>query len=183
MSSPMGDTGPAKTFENRVNRVADARVPSEAYKSEVSVLPDWKRELASKSGIPVSIVLGLLAVLAVRLVLYHYTGTAMLSDEPDLTMAKETGAALILAATLFLIFPFGGGLKYKLAQAIAVVVAITGMHNLVHSAPGVFSLIFSPEWTAEVVETTKPASVLFRGETTVLSAGEKTIPTVRRLGG
>lgn len=180
MNSPIGDPGQVNTVGNRVESDRATASPK-PRRPEVSVLPDWKRELARKSGIPLAMLMGLLAVLAVRLGFYHYTGEAMLSDDPDLTMATETGAALIVAAAVFLVFPFDG-VKYKMAQALAVVIAITGMHNLVHSAPGVFSLMFSPEWTAEVVDSTQPASVLFRGETTVLAARERSMPTIRRLG-
>jgi len=38
------------------------------------------------------------------------------------------------------------------------------MHNAVHSAPAVFSAMFSPEWTAEVTEVTEPNSLYLRGE-------------------
>lgn len=176
MSSPMGSAGPARSFQSRVNRfdTEDHGGP------EVSVLPDWKHDVWMKCGVPVAALLALLSVLAVRIGFYRYTGTAMLSDTPDLTMATEAVASLILAAFLLLFFPFNG-FAYKLVQIVVVAVAITGMQNAVHAAPGLFSKMFSPEWTAEVLETTEKNSVLFHGETIVLKKEKKVVPTVLRL--
>ena len=180
MSSPVGDTGPARSFESRLNRVEDARAPHEDGKPEVSVLPDWRRDVAANSGILVAVLIGLLAVLAVRVGLFHFTGTAMLSDTPDITLVLEAGAASILAVAVLMFFPFNG-LKFKLVELAAVAVMITAMHNLVHTVPGVFSLAFSPEWTANVLAQTEPKSILLRGEVIPLTTEEKVLPIVRRM--
>lgn len=186
MSSPMGDAGPARSFQSRLNRVERARAPYEARKPEVSVLPDWKRDLARKSGIPVAVLCGILSVLAVRIVAFHTTGTAMISPTPDLTMALEMAASIALGLLVLAILPFKG-FATKIAQVAGVAVTITAMHNAVHAAPGVFSLLFSPQWTAEVTAATQPNSILLRGEVIPLTAPleeeaeEKVMPTILRL--
>ncbi len=176
MSSPMGNAGPAQSFRSRVNRFET----DETGGVEVSVLPDWRHDVWMKCGVPIAALLAVVSVLAVRIGLYRYTGTAMLGEDPNLIMATETGASLILAAFLLLFFPFSG-FGYKLVQIAVVAVAITGMHNVVHSVPGLFSKMFSPEWTAQVLESTEPNSVLFQGETIVLKKEKKVVPTVLRL--
>lgn len=186
MSSPMGEAGPARSFQSRLNRVERARAPSEARKPAVSVLPDWKRDLARKSGIPAAILCGMVSVLVVRVIAFHTTGNAMISSTPDLTMALETAAAIALGLLFFTFLPFRG-LATKLAQIAAVAVTITAMHNAVHAAPGLFSLLFSPVWAAEVTAGTEPRSILIRGEVIPLTAPledeeeEKVLPTILRL--
>ena len=54
---------------------------------------------------------------------------------------------------------------YQSAVTIAaVVLMISMMHNAVHSAPGLFGAMFSPEWATEVTEVTEPNSLYLRGE-------------------
>jgi hypothetical protein len=61
------------------------------------------------------------------------------------------------------------------------------MHNAVHAAPALFSLLFSPVWAAEVTAGTEPRSILIRGEVIPLTAPledeeeEKVLPTILRL--
>lgn len=183
MSSPMGNAGPARSFQSRLNRVEKARAPHEAQHPEVSVLPDWKSDVFAKSGLPLAVVIGMLSALAVRAGLYHYSGKAMLTDTPDMTLAIETSAALLVSFLAFMVLPFRG-LSYKLALLAGVAVTIVAMHNAVHSAPGLFSLMFSPEWTERVIAATEPKSLLIRGEVIPLMAPTdeaKALPTILRL--
>ena len=185
MSSPIGDM-PARSFQSRINRVADVRAPYEEGKSEVSVLPDWKRDVAGKSGVPVAITVSVLMVVLVRVVKFHTTGVAMISDTPDITMATEVGAALLLSLLIFVRLPYAG-VGYKLVQIVGVFGAITLMHNAVHYSPSISSLIFSQQWVEKVIAETEPNSVYFRGETTVITlpeqaeSKEKVLPKVLRL--
>ncbi len=156
-------SGPNQSFHERLNRVAEHRAPAEAEMTPVDVLPDWKRGLFGKSGMVFAVLSGVLAVILVRIAMFHTTGQAMVSENADMTLAIETVAALILSFILFLVLPFKG-VQYKFAQFGGVVLMISMMHNAVHSVPSIFSAMFSPEWTIEVTEVTEPNSLYLRGE-------------------
>lgn len=186
MSSPQSG-GPDSSFHDRLNRVAEHRAPSDAAKGPVSVLPDWKSRFSGKFGLAIALIVGALAVLVVRVVSYHYLGTAMVSENADKTLAMETGAALALSFVLFTLLPFKGP-QYKMMQLAGVLLTISMMHNAVHSAPGLFAAMFSPEWAAEVTSVTEPNSLYLRGEVIhfvkpePVVEEEKPLPKVRRVG-
>jgi hypothetical protein len=179
----MGQAGADRSFKSRVNRVEAAGAPYEQARGQVSVLPDWKREVAQKLELPMAFLLGAIAVLVVRLLLFHQNGTALISATPDRTMAVEASAAIVLCIVAFLVLPFRG-LPGLLAQFAGVAATVVLMHNAVHSAPGIFSIAFSPTWTDEVIAATEEKSIYFRGETIPIappSSAEKKMPTVLRL--
>lgn len=188
MSSPQG-TAPNEHFKARLDRVADARGPADAARPQIDVLPDWRDAVSGKTGVLVAFLVGALSVFAVRIAAFHYHGIAMVSDTPDLTLAMETTAALILGF-LVLRFTAHRGAKFYFAQFVGVVLMATMMHNLVHVAPKTFSLAFSPEWTARVQQATELNSVYVRGTAIPLSPvekveeeePEKVLPKVRRMG-
>lgn len=184
-----GPSGPDTSFHDRLNRVAEIRSPIENAKVPVDVLPDWRDSMSGKGGVIFAVLIGLLAVLLVRLGRFHIMGTAMIGENADMTLAIETGAALILSLILFMLLPFKG-FKYSLAQFGGVVLMISMMHNAVHSAPGLFGAMFSPEWATEVTEVTEPNSLYLRGEVihfvkpeeVEVIEEEKVMPKVRRVG-
>lgn len=186
MSSPIASAGPDRSFQSRLNRVAEARAPLEAGKPEIAVLPDWKRDVFSKSGIPLAILFGVLSVFIVRLGLFHYSGNALITNTPNKTLAIEVSAALILSLLLFIALPFKG-ISYKLAQLAGVGIMVVAMHNAVHSAPGFHSLLFSLDWTDKVIAATEPASLLVLGDVIPLVPApvedevEPVMPTILRL--
>lgn len=188
MSSPPS-TGPNAGFQNRLNRVAERRAPIEAAKPEIAVLPDWKENVSGKAGMAVAVLIGLVAVVLVRIAAYHSVGTAMISDTPDFTLAIETAAALLLAILLFRLTAYRG-VGYYFGNFAGVVLMVPLMHNAVHSVPAIFSLTFSPEWTAQVMQETEPNSLYVRGEVIPFTPREevaeadepeKKLPTVRRM--
>ncbi|MEM6386528.1 MAG: hypothetical protein AAF718_09865 [Pseudomonadota bacterium] len=184
MSSPMGGTGPSRSFESRVNRVADAR-ETDGVRKEVSVLPDWKREVSRKLGIPIAMLFGAIAVLAVRIAQYHINGVALLSDAPDTTMAVEAGVVILLSVIVMLMMPATSAFA-KLGYLVGVAICLVTMHNAVHIVPEAFSLAFSSEWSNQITAMTQPNSVLFRGESIPLlpeiaQTQDRTKPTVLRL--
>ncbi|MEO0918705.1 MAG: hypothetical protein AAFY31_17295, partial [Pseudomonadota bacterium] len=138
----MSDTGPARSFHSRVNRVADARAPHDERKPEVSVLPDWKRDVARRLSPLIALVTGMGAVLAVRIAQFHINGSALVSDDPGMTMAIEAGVALLLSVIVMLLMPFQSALT-KLGYLAGIAIALVAMHNAVHTVPLVFSLLFS----------------------------------------
>lgn len=174
-----------QTFHDRLNRVAENRAPIEAAKGHVEVLPDWKSRISGKVGLLFALLVGVLAVLLVRIASFHLMGAAMISENADATLAIETGAAVVLSFLLFLLLPFKGP-QFNVAQFAGVILMISMMHNVVHSAPGVFGAIFSPEWAAEVTSVTEPNSLYLRGEVIPFVKPEpveekpKELPKVRR---
>ncbi len=172
-------SGPNDSFHQRLNRVAEHRAPIEAAAEPVAVLPDWKSRISGKVGMVAAILVGVLAVLAVRIGRFHMTGEAMIGSNADMTLAIETGAALALSLILFMLLPFKG-IQFKFAQFGGVILMISMMHNAVHSVPSVFSAMFSPEWTAVVTEETEPNSLYLRGEVIPFVKEEKKLPGVRR---
>ena len=176
--------GPDNTFHDRLNRVAEHRAPIEAAKGPFDVLPDWKSGISGKVGLLLALLVGVLAVLIVRIASFHLMGTAMISENADMTLAIETGAALALSFVIFMLLPFKGP-QFKMAQFAGVLVMISMMHNVVHSAPSLFGALFSPEWASEVTTMTEPNSLYLRGEVIHFvkpEEVEKAKPTVRRIG-
>lgn len=171
-------SGPNKSFQNRLARVEGFR-PTPEDAAPVSVLPDMKSRFSGKFALFFALAIGVLAVLFVRIARFHFSGEAMIGGHPDMTLAMETGAALVLSFVLFALLPYKG-IQYKFVQFGGVILMISMMHNAVHSAPGVFNAMFSPEWTAAVTEQTEPNSLYLRGEVIPFVKEEKAMPTVRR---
>ena len=172
-------SGPDEKFQDRVNRVGDG-APARPV---VSVLPDWRTPFIIPLGIALAILTGMIAVIAVRVGMFHVTGSAMVSDSPNVTMAIEALTALFSSLLFFYIFPFRGA-QYNFFQFVGVVIMISMMHNLVHKAPSVFALAFSPEWTQVVTTVTEPNSFYVRGQSVpfIPESNEKVLPTIRRVG-
>lgn len=161
MSSPQSAT-PNAGFQDRLNRVAERRAPHEAERPEIEVLPDWKENARGPAGILAAILVGILAVVIVRIARFHVMGVALVSDSPDLTLAIEMAASLLLSFMIFLLLPWKG-IQYRFLQFAGVALMALTMHNMVHSAPGLFRLAFSPEWTDRVLAETEPSSMYVRG--------------------
>lgn len=161
MSSPQSAT-PNAGFQDRLNRVAERRAPHEAERPEIEVLPDWRENAHGPAGIAAAIVTGILAVVIVRIARFHVMGVALVSDSPDMTLAIEAAASLLLSFMIFLLLPWKG-IQYRFLQFAGVALTALTMHNAVHSAPGLFRLAFSPEWTDRVLAQTEPGSMYVRG--------------------
>ena len=161
MSSPQSAT-PNAGFQDRLNRVAERRAPHEAARPQIDVLPDWKENARGPAGIAAALLAGILAVVIVRLARFHVMGVALVSDSPDITLAVEMGASLLLSFLIFLFLPWKG-IQYRFLQFGGVALMTLTMHNIVHSSPGLFRLAFSPDWTDRVLAQTEPGSMYVRG--------------------
>ena len=181
MSSP--STGaPDNSFHDRLNRVAEVREPLERDKPVINILPDRKAAMIGPIGIGLAILVGMFSVIAVRIAFFHATGAAMIGDNPSMMMVIETVAAMIASFLIFFALPFKGP-QFNFLQFLGVVIMISMMHNLVHKAPGIFGLAFSPEWTQAVTTVTEPNSFFVRGQSVLFMTPEKkekTLPPVRR---
>ena len=109
-------------------------------------------------GLLTAILIGCLAVFAVRLALFHLTGSALIGFDPVITMALEMGTAIALSFLIFIFLPFEG-LAARMGQITGVVIMMTLMHNAVHAAPGLFGTLFSKDWTESVIAATEPKSI------------------------
>ncbi|MGI9391487.1 MAG: hypothetical protein ACR2O1_15630 [Boseongicola sp.] len=189
MSSVQGTARPTG-FKSRLNRVEAKRAPIDAAKPDVELLPDWKANLRQPMMLSAAVIFGMVAVFLVRLARFHLMGSLPAMEIPDVTMLIDGGIAMIC---LFLVFRLlkGTPRKIKAAHALGVVAMVGLMHNFVHSAPGVFGLLFSKEWTAVTVAYSEPDSIYVGSKYVVFlppddgKAAEQEIqalPKVRRSG-
>ena len=173
-------SGPDEKFQNRVNRVGDGS----SARAQVNILPDWRAPFIIPLGILLAVLTGMASVVVVRVGFFHVTGSALISNSPNVTMGIETLTALFASLLFFYVFPFRGA-QYNFFQFLGVIFMISMMHNIVHKVPGPFSLAFSPEWTQIVTTVTEPNSFYLRGQSIPFVPEpevEKTLPKVRRLG-
>lgn len=163
------------SFKSRLNRVEAARAPYEESKTHVDVLPDWKRHFRLPVAIFSAVVIGALAVLAVRFGRMQYMGGGFAGENPDVTMAIDIGAAFTIAFVLFLISRMSG-LFTAVGHLVGVFVMVGFMHNVAHKSPDAFSSIFSTPWTAEIAAASEPGSLYFRGDyITVMPEAEEVV--------
>ncbi len=195
-------SGQNQVFQDRLKRIEQARAPDLADlldaegnpvpdRTQVSPLPDWKQNLRYPALLVAAAMAGMLGVFVARFVRFHLTGGTLAGGEAaDLTMLIDGGLAAMASFLVFSLLRFDGK-DLKAAQTVGVAIMICTMHNLVHAAPRVFDAVFSPAWTAEVMEATQPKSILFRGVSFVVvpeeepeqpEQPEKKLPTIRRMG-
>ena len=187
MSSPQSGS-PDSNFQDRLNRLAEARAPIEAAKTEVAVVPNWKENIRYPAALVGAFLVGMLAVFLARYARFHLMGGTLAGEDADITMVIDGAIGGACSFLLFGILRFRGA-EYKAAQTFGIFAMIVVMHNFVHMAPGAFSAIFSKQWTEDVVAYTEPNSILFRGTSFVLfedtdAAGNAVAekPVIRRGG-
>lgn len=189
MGSPQG-RAPSDGFQSRLNRMADRRAPIDAAKPQVDLLPDWKANIKHPVTLVSAVLLGMLAVFIARLARFHLTGGTLAGNNADVTMIIDASVALACAFAVFGILKIKG-YDFKAAQAVGVILMVGLMHNFVQAAPGAFGLLFSKEWTQDIVNNSESGSIYLRGKyIVVLPSGEDVadepeepeLPKVRRLG-
>ncbi len=154
-------------------------------KKGISALPTLRETIGYPMSIVGAFVIGMLAVLITRWVRYTLAGGTLSGEDADITMAIDAGLALAIGFVLKQMFRFSGKIQ-ETAKTMGIFAMICVMHNMVHLWPGAFELAFSPEWVTDVVETTEPKSILFRGVSFVVGeTRDQTpeMPTVLRLNG
>lgn len=134
-------------------------------------LNDWRENIRYPATIVGAFVLGLIAVFMARYVRFHLGAGGLAGENADFFMLLDGALAVGTGFALKMLFRLEGK-EFQTAQTAGVFAMVCTMHNLVHWAPDEFSLIFSPEWTEMVVETTEPKSILFRGNSFVFDGGE-----------
>jgi hypothetical protein len=106
--------------------------------------------------------IGLVSVLLARLVRVQFYGGGLTGDQAEMLMLMDASMALIFAFILRWMFQYRAPVM-KSASTIGVACMIVAMHNFVHLAPDIFSVVFPAEWVRNVIVTTEMDSVLFRG--------------------
>ena len=213
MSGP-GTGTPDSGFQDRLNRMQERRAPIEAARPQVDVLPDWKENVRYPATLVGMALLGMLTVFISRFVRFHLLGGTLAGEAPDITMMIDAGLAAVAGFVIYTavglsmrngnraergsIFSLNGlgDNPVKAALVVGIAIMIGTMHNMVHKVPSAFSLIFSDEWTEDVLTYSEPGSIYFRGNYfVVLPQGEETateeaepaeeekksLPKVRRL--
>lgn len=192
--SGQGTSTPDSGFQDRLNRVQERRAPIEAARPKVDVLPDWKENLRYPVTLAGVALLGMFAVFAVRFVRFHLMGGTLAGEAADITMIIDAGLAAVAAFMIYvtvgrmvrdanraergsiLSLNHLGDNSVKAALVVGIAIMIGTMQNMVHSMPGVFGVLFSEEWTEDVVTYSEPGSIYFRGSYfTVLPQTEATV--------
>ncbi len=161
---------PIRSFQSRLNRVAEARAPLDASSTEVSALPDWKRHLIEPFRALCAILVGGLAVFVARAARHHIFGGTFGGADPNMALLIDAGLALVLAVLICFALNFRSAMS-MVGQFVGVAAMVLGMHNAAHFAPGAFSTVYSPAWTQEIVAASEPGSVLLRDTFVNLASG------------
>jgi hypothetical protein len=112
---------------------------------------------------PMSIVLGLLAVVAARVIRVSFFGGSLAGENAAQMFAYDMGIAVALVLILRRLFRFNGNFQWLTVFAMAL--ALFGMHNVVHTNPEMFATLFTQEWVQGVVSTTREGTLLIAGKT------------------
>ena len=127
-----------------------------------------KTEVLTNAAYPltmlVALILGMMAVFAVKLLRFHLAGNVAIGTEPLNDLALESALALILCVAVGRWIWHDAG-RMRSWQAMGVLFMAVGWHNIVHLVPNLFRLLFSEIWTAHVLATTEFSSLIIRGYT------------------
>lgn len=169
-------------FEARIARLNARRQPSDpvaAGPSPAAMAPrpaqpvklnDWRENIRTPATIVGAFALGLIAVFVARYLRFHLGAGGLAGETANVLMLLDAALALGAGLALKLLFRLDGK-DFLTALAAGVLVMVCTMHNLVHWAPSAFSRVFSPNWTAMVVDTTEPNSILLGGKSFVFEGG------------
>jgi hypothetical protein len=164
-------------FQDRLNRIAaggpntmgqvyigppDTNGSSKGKKGGSSSGRDTLDNILYPMSIIGAFMVGVFAVFATRFIRFTMMGGELTGENADLWMVVDGVLAIGIVISLRSVFRFGGK-ALETAKTVGIVAMILTMHNFVHIVPGFFGSVFSPEWTTQIIETTKPNSFLFRG--------------------
>lgn len=164
-------------FQDRLNRIAagGANTTGQIYvgppetagtrkngKGRSKTGPDVLDNILYPMSIIGAFLVGAFAVFVTRFVRFHMMGGELTGENADLWMVVDGVIAVGIVIALRSVFRFGGK-ALETAKTVGIVAMILTMHNFVHIVPGFFGAVFSPAWTEQIIDTTKPKSFLFRG--------------------
>ncbi len=125
-----------------------------------------------KAPFPVALVMGLLigvlAVAAVRYMRFRVSGTVLGGPDADMLMLADLVLAGTLAILLRAIFRFRSK-AHGFGKFAGVVLAVLFMHNAVFVAPEPFTRVYSAQWVGQIMRETRPQSLFLAGHTIALT--------------
>ncbi|WP_371168675.1 hypothetical protein [Aliiroseovarius sp. 2305UL8-7] len=153
-----------QSFEDRLAKIGAERASQSTKRKKASV---WSNNLAYPATVLGAFLLGLTAVFVSRYIRFHIGMGGLAGDDADMMMLVDGGMGVAVGIALKQLFHMEGK-EFQSAQAVGVFAMICVMHNFVHWAPTLFDRIFSPQWTAMVITSTDPNSILLAGTSFVL---------------
>ncbi len=164
-------TGQAETFQARLQRlegeheIRDQDVAERRRAKHARRFPEVVYNLVYVLSFPGALLMGLLGVLMAQYMRFQFTGVPSLNAEKDFDPAI-LGAYVICGASIWALMYLVrlDGKEQKSAATIGLFAGALGFHNLVFVMPGLFSLVFSPEWVDWITTIAEPYSVYFGGE-------------------
>lgn len=175
-----------KSFQDRLSRIRDKQgvadpalqpeasvdlsaamratkpVKPKKQEKEISPLPSVWENIAYPAGIVGAFLIGMFAVFAARYARFHIMGGSMVGEDADIAMIMDGALATGVGFIARSVFNFETK-EHMMAKTIGIFAMICVMHNLVHWAPGLFTLLFDEDYVLLTLEMTEPNSILFRG--------------------
>lgn len=161
-------------FQARLARISQtAAQPEQRYMAKTKVKPkrksgrpvkvsDWRENIRYPGAIVGAFLLGMIMVLLLSYIRFHLGMGALAGDEAKGMMLADLALAIAGGFVIKQIFHFEAKV-FQSAQMAGVFAMVAVMHNFVHWMPKPFELAFSPDWTAQVIASTEPNSLLFGG--------------------
>ncbi|MDU8926962.1 hypothetical protein RXV86_06165 [Alisedimentitalea sp. MJ-SS2] len=110
---------------------------------------------------PLALAVGALSFVAAKFTTFSIGEIPEEFSHPDYILGGEVMLALALIFTCRLFFSLSH--KTHMVLSLAGLVAMLGlMHNLVHLEPDLWAQVFSYDWVANVLASTKPNTAQFR---------------------
>lgn len=125
-------------------------------------------DLVQNAAYPLSILaaflLGACASAVGRFARFALEKGPLIKPDPDMDMILN-GVIGILISLILSQFIRMRTREHAAIQSLGVLAMLLGFHNLVHWQPEIFVRLFSQLWVTDILTTTKPSSILFRGIT------------------
>lgn len=128
-----------------------------------TVIPRWTVDLGRVASIVGAGVIGVLAVPLSRYAMFHSQGLGNSDANPELVMAIDGVFAFCIAFFLVRMVLSVSCMSHMMAQVAGIWIALTTMHNFVHSHPEFWAQAFSPEWVERIIRTTEPGTLYLLG--------------------
>lgn len=128
-----------------------------------SVIPRWTVDLGRVATIFGAGLIGVLSVPLSRYAMFHSQGLGNSSANPELVMAIDGVFAFCIAFFLVRMVLSVSCISHMIAQVTGIWIALTSMHNLVHSHPEFWAQAFSAEWVERMIRTTEPGTLYLLG--------------------
>lgn len=150
-------------FVERLVRLDQNHSRRSKLMSNRSVVPRWTVDLGRVATIFGAGLIGLLSVPLSRYAMFHSQGLGNSSANPELVMAIDGVFAFCIAFFLVRMVLSVSCMSHMIAQVAGIWIALTSMHNLVHSHPGFWAQAFSAEWVERMIRTTEPGTLYLLG--------------------